>query len=94
MTKRREPAKPDVAKDARKLVQGKQYSGIRGKIVDFADHKFEEGSLFIRVRFTDKTELCWTIQTATVIAEADLCDWETGNQRLLAVFARGEGDWE
>ena len=33
------------------------------------------------MRFTDKTELCWVMQTAHVIREADLSDWkrETAN---------------
>ena len=71
------------------------YPGLHGKIVDWAGHRFEEnGLLFLRVRFTDQTELCWTIQTATVITEADLCDWKTGDQKQLEVFTKGESDWE
>lgn len=71
------------------------YPGLEGKIVDWAGHRFEEnGLLFLRVRFTDQTELCWTIQTATVITEADLCDWKTGDQKQLKAFTKGESDWE
>jgi hypothetical protein len=33
---------------------GKQYPGVHGKIVDWAEHVFEEGMLYVRVRFTDK----------------------------------------
>ena len=40
---------------------GKQYPGVHGKIVDWAEHVFEEGMMYVRVRFTDKTELCWTL---------------------------------
>lgn len=94
MAKGKAPAKSHARKDAPKVVQGKQYPGVRGKVVDFVEHNFEEGNLYIHVRFRDKTELCWTIQTATVIAEADLCDWKTGDEKQLAVFARGESDWE
>jgi hypothetical protein len=36
---------------------GKQYPGVHGKIVDWAEHVFEEGMTYVRVRFTDKTEL-------------------------------------
>jgi hypothetical protein len=78
----------------REPIPGKQYPGVRGKVVQWAEHIFEEGNLFIRVRFTDQTELCWTIQTATVIAEADLCDWKTGDEKRLAVFVRGESEWK
>jgi hypothetical protein len=73
---------------------GKQYPGIRGKIVDWAEHIFEEGMLYVRVRFTDKTELCWVLNTAHVIVEADLSDWKTGDCRQLAVYIEGESDWD
>jgi hypothetical protein len=58
---------------------GKRYLGVRGKIVDWAEHVFEEGMPYVRVRFTDKTELWWTLQTAHVLREADLADWKTGD---------------
>lgn len=55
------------------------YPGVRGKIVDWAEHVFEEeGMLDVRVRFTDQTGLCCVLQTAQVILEADLGDWKTG----------------
>jgi hypothetical protein len=73
--------------------KAKGYPGIHGKVVDWADHLFEEGMLFLRVRFNDQTELCWTIQTATVITEADLEDWKSGSGEVLRVFAKGESDW-
>ena len=76
------------------LTAAKGYRGIHGKVVDWADHLFEEGMLFLRVRFTDQTELCWTIQTATVITEADLQDWESGSGEVLKLFAKGDSDWE
>jgi len=46
--------------------------------------------LYVRVRFTDKTELCWKLATTHVIVEADLADWETGNFRQLAIYAQNE----
>jgi hypothetical protein len=72
---------------------GKQYPGVRGKIVDWAEHVFEEGMLYVRVRFTDKTELCWTLQTAHVLREADLSDWKTGDFKQLKLYAENEIDW-
>ena len=50
--------------------QDKQYPGVHGKVVDWVEHKFEEGLLYIDVRFTDKTALSWTFATAIVIREA------------------------
>jgi hypothetical protein len=65
-----------------------------GKVVDWADHAFEEGILYIRVRFTDRAELCWRIVNSTVIEEADLSDWKTGNFRQLRVLVQSESDGE
>jgi hypothetical protein len=89
MTKRKSRAKPEIQKPA----PSTQYPGLRGKIVDWAEHVFEEGMLYVRVRFTDKTELCWVLQTAHVILEADLGDWTTGDFKQLAVFVQNESDF-
>ena len=72
---------------------GKQYPGVHGKIVDWAEHAFAEGMMYVRVRFTDKTELCWTLQAAHVLRESDLSDWKTGDCKRLAVYAENEIDW-
>jgi len=78
-----------------KIVPGNQYPGLHGKVVDWAEHAFEEGGLLlIRVRFTDKTELCWRVNTGIVIEEADLSDWKTGNFQKIKLFVKGESDWE
>jgi hypothetical protein len=58
---------------------GQRYRGVQGKIVDWVEHTFEEGSLHINVRFTDKTELCWRITARMAIEEADLADWTSGD---------------
>jgi hypothetical protein len=82
--------KPPEKLSPRGIIQGKRYPGIHGKVVDWADHAFEEGILYIRVRFTDNTELCWRIGSSTLIEEADLSDWKTGNFRQLKVFVQNE----
>jgi hypothetical protein len=79
--------------DRTKPRPGKRYPGLRGKVVDWAEHIFEEGMLYVRVRFTDKTELCWVLDTAHVIVEADLSDWKTGDSKQLAVFVEKESDF-
>jgi hypothetical protein len=88
MAKRKSAAKSEVQKPA----PGKQYPGVKGKIVEWAEHVFEEGMLYVRVRFTDQTELCWVLQTAHVILEADLGDWKSGDFKQLAVFVQNESD--
>jgi hypothetical protein len=72
------------------LVHGKQYSGVHGKVVDWVEHKFEEGILFIDTRFVDKTALGWSIGRAIVIKEAHLSDWKTGDFKLLKSFVQNE----
>jgi hypothetical protein len=77
-----------------RAIRGRQYPDIQGKVVDFADHAFEEGTLYVRVRFTDKTELCWRITSSMLIEEADLGDWKTGDFRQLRVFVQEESGRE
>ena len=71
-------------------VHGKQYPRVHGKVVDWVEHKFEEGTLYLHVRFVDKTELCWQIETVTVIREADLADWKTGDFKRLKMYVKNE----
>lgn len=88
MAKHKSAAKPEVQKSR----PGSQYPGLKGKIVDWAEHVFDEGMLYVRVRFTDQTELCWVLQTTHVILEANLGDWKTGDFKQLAVFVENESD--
>jgi hypothetical protein len=74
------------------LARGKQYPGAHGKVVDWVEHKFEQGILFIDIQFVDKTALCWSIGSAIVIQEAHLSDWKTGDIRLLKRFVQNEND--
>ena len=71
---------------------GQRYRGVQGKIVEWAEHTFEEGCLYISVRFTDKTELCWRISTRISIEEGDLVDWTSGDCKQTRVFVRNEHD--
>jgi len=40
----------------------RRHREIHGKIVDWVDHSFEEGSLFVSIRFTDKTDFLFAVQ--------------------------------
>ena len=82
MTKSKSPSSPS----RRRLAGGKQYPGIHGKVVDFIDHKFEEGLLYIHVRFMDKTEVTFTLGSRLVIKEANLSDISTGNLKPLRTY--------
>jgi hypothetical protein len=67
-----------------------KYPGLRGKVVDWVEHTFEDGRLYLNVRFTDHTELCWQITTSLMIEQGDLSDWKSGNFKQLGVFVRNE----
>jgi len=70
----------------------RHYPGLQGKVVDWVEHKFVEVQLYLNVRFTDRTELCWRIGTRMTIEEEDLSDWKTGDFENLRVFVRKERD--
>lgn len=66
------------------------YPGVRGKIVEFAEHNFADGRLHIRVRFRDKTELCWRIDSGVILRRADLSDWKSGSYKHIRTFVTDE----
>ena len=87
LNKKRRTQKP------KPLAHGKQHPGAHGKVVDWVEHKFEQGILFFMdVQFVDKTALSWSIDSAIMIQEAHLADWKTGNLKLLERFVQNKGD--
>lgn len=84
MTRRKASGKQTVGRAA----PGKQYPGLHGKVVDYVDTAEEEGRLYIHIRFTDETELCFDLSCRIVIDEADLSDWKTGNRIEKRVYMR------
>ena len=83
--------KPTIS-PPRRFVLGRRYRGLQGKVVELVEHRFEEGLLYIHVRFADKTELCWRIATRMTIEESDLSDWKSGDFEQLRVFVRNHRD--
>jgi hypothetical protein len=75
-----------------RFIPGRRYRGLQGKTVQWVEHKFEEGLLYIHVRFTDQTELSWRIATRMIIEEADLADWTSGDFKQLRTFVQNERD--
>ena len=86
MTKPKSAVKPSP----RGIQHGNRYPGVHGKVVDWADHGFAEGILYIRIRFADRTEMCWRVVSSIVIEEADLSDWKTGDFKPVKVFVQNE----
>ena len=85
---------PTTELSAHEVMQGKQDPGIKGMVVEWADHTFEAGILYIRIRYTDNTELCWRISSTVLLEEADLSDWKTGNFRQICIFVENESGRE
>jgi hypothetical protein len=86
--RRQKPTSPDSSSSR----PGRRYPGLHGKVVDWVEHRFEEGLLYLHVRFTDRTELCWRITTRMTIEEADLSNWKPGDFAQLCVFVSDERD--
>jgi hypothetical protein len=74
----------------KRIVRGRRYPGVRGKVVDWVEHKFEEGTLYIHIRFRDRTELTFTLGCRLVMEEGVLGDLSTGNYRTIREYARNE----
>jgi len=43
---------------SRQFVPGRQYRGVHGMVVDWVEHRFEEGLLYIHVRFVGTRRNC------------------------------------
>jgi hypothetical protein len=71
-------------------LHGKRYPGLHGKVVDWVEHEFTEGLLYIHVRFQDRTDLTYTIGSRLFIEEAVLADISTGDYSVLREFTANE----
>lgn len=71
-------------------MRGKRYPGLYGKVVDWVEHEFTEGSLYIHVRFQDRTELTYTVGSRLFIEEAVLGDISTGDYSVLREYIANE----
>jgi hypothetical protein len=81
-------AKPKMPEKPKVRERGRQYPSVKGKVVDWIEHKFEEGRLYIHVRFQDKTEVTFTLGSRLQIIEADLSDISTGDFKPIREYIR------
>ncbi|MGA8221903.1 MAG: hypothetical protein WB780_09650 [Candidatus Acidiferrales bacterium] len=65
---------------------GKEFPGLKGKVVHYVDTSFEEDRLYIHIRFVDRTELCFWLSSRLVIEEATLSDWKTGDDVIKRTY--------
>ena len=82
------PLTPITAKERSKLDKSikkkydrfrRRYPEIHGKVVDFITHSIEDGTLYVSVRFKDKTDFSLRYAYAMFVVGADFCDFKTGD---------------
>jgi|SRR5579859_2062562 len=67
-----------------------KYCQIHGKVVDWISHSFEEGSLYVSIRFKDKTEFSLQFSPQIVTDSIDLSDIHTSNSKIIREYYRGK----
>src|SRR5260370_9064838 len=66
----------------------KRYKEIRGKKVDWIEHTYEEGSLYVGVRFMDGTYFSLDFSPQIVTNEILLSDMSTGDEEIIRTYYR------
>ena len=65
-----------------------RYLEIHGKVVDWVSHSFEEDSLFVTIRFMDKTEFSLQFSPKILTDGVDLSNLSTGNFEMIREYYR------
>ncbi|PYX69047.1 MAG: hypothetical protein DMG78_23180 [Acidobacteria bacterium] len=66
----------------------KRYKEIRGKKVDWIEHTYEEGSLYVGVRFMDGTYFSLDFSPQIVTDGIEFSDMSTGDEEILKTYYR------
>jgi hypothetical protein len=91
------PITPISAKERRKINKSikkrserlrRRYPEVRGKVVDFISHSIEDGTLYISVRFKDKTDFSLRYACDMFVVGADICDVKTGDYEMIREYMR------
>jgi hypothetical protein len=91
------PITPISAKERRKINKSikkrherlrKRYPEVHGKVVDFISHSIEDGTLYISVRFKDKTDFSLRYACDMFVVGADICDVKTGDYEMIREYMR------
>lgn len=64
----------------------KKYPEIHGKVVDWVSHNVEEHSLYVNIRFEDKTEFSLRFSPRIEIDYVDLSDIAKGDFKLIREY--------
>ena len=65
-----------------------RYPEVHGKIVDFISHSIQDGTLYITVRFKDKTDFSLRYACDMFVVGADFCDVKTGDFEMIREYMR------
>jgi hypothetical protein len=68
------------------------YQEIHGKVVDWVRHSLEDDSLFVSIRFMDKTEFSLQFSPKIRTDSIDLSDMSTGNFELIREYYRDKDE--
>lgn len=86
---------PITPKERRKLnkslkrrleMRRKKYPEVRGKVVDYISHSFEEGNLYVNIRFRDKTDFSLQFSPEVVLDGIDLSDVKTEDYEIIREY--------
>ena len=67
----------------------RRYREVHGKIVDWVSHSLvEDGSMYVSIRFMDKTEFSLQFIAKILTDSIDLSDVSTGNFKMIREYYR------
>lgn len=64
----------------------KKHPEIHGKIVDWISHSVEDNSLYVTVRFKDKTQFSLSFNPQIATHSVDLSDMSTGDFKMIRQY--------
>jgi hypothetical protein len=70
----------------------KRYKEIRGKRVDWISHCYEEGLLYVDIRFTDGTYFNLQFSPSIVTEGIEFSDMSSGDIEIIKVYYRRRND--
>jgi hypothetical protein len=65
-----------------------RYREIHGKIVDWVSYSFGDGSLYVSIRFMDKTDFSFQFSLKILTDSIDLSDMSTGNFEMIRRYPK------
>ena len=65
-----------------------RYREIHGQIVDWVSYSFRDGSLYVSIRFMDKTDFSLHFSLKILTESIDLSDMSTGNLEMIRRYPK------